>query len=109
LVLDARGELPVPRPHAPAGKYGWIVERGRNEVAEVDVQTGTAHVSARRAEILGGRVEEVAIGEEVAVAVGPVPAGRRLHGQTRIVGVRRPDGVLFDATARARLDLRFSL
>src|SRR5438046_5216851 len=49
-----------------------IVERRWQEVAEVDVQPSPAHIPARRRQVLGGRIEKVAVWIEVVVAVGPV-------------------------------------
>ena len=62
---------------------------GHEGVAEVGVAPGAAAVAARREVVLRRRIHQIAIRNEIAVAVGPAAVGRLLERHRRIV-----DGVL---------------
>ena len=68
LLLNARRELPVPRPVIPAAQRGRILHKHGNRAAEVRRQIRTALAVAQRCRDLC----EIAVGDVVVVCVGHV-------------------------------------
>ena len=59
--------------------------RGPEGDAEVGVVPDAAVVAARREIVLRGRIHQIAVRNEIAVAVGPAPRRRLLERHRRIV------------------------
>ena len=97
LLLQAERKLPVVRPHAPAIHDGSVVSGPRNGAAEVRIQVGTAFA-------IGGTVDQVAVGKEIVVAVGPHTIRRGGDRVRRIVRARDGNRLLLHAPAGAALD-----
>ena len=105
LLLHAGRELPVPRPHAPSVHDRRRIHRRGIGAAEVRRQPRTAFA-------VGHAAGQVAVRHEVATpgiahrveAVIPGAVGLRRQRRRRVVRQRVPDGILFDAAARARLE-----
>ena len=65
--------------------------RGHEGVAEVGIVPDAAVVAARREIVLRGRIHQIAVRDEIAVAVGPAPHRRLLERHRRIVdGIEAP-------------------
>src|SRR4029079_2030587 len=96
LVLHARRELPVVTTVAPA-EARVVVERGhRRWLAKVETGNRAAEIAARCAKVLLLQIEQIAIGIEVGVRVGPGP--RHSVGDAGwIAGVHDTQHVLADA------------
>ena len=94
LLLHRDAEIPVGRTDAPAVEDARIEVVGQDVLAEVRVRHDAAQIAAAGAEILRGRVQQIAVGHEVAVRVGPRPRhARRAEHRRRLRHSQRGIGV----------------
>ena len=70
-------EIPVVGPHAPALGNAGIVVGVERALAEVQIRPLPADVATARRQVLQRRVQQIAVGHEIPVAVGPRPRGGR--------------------------------
>ncbi len=110
FLLHRDTERPVGRPRAPALEDGRVDRVAEHALAEVRVRERAAHVSARRAQVLRVGIQEVAVGREVAVVVGPVSRDVRDDARRRVgdAVIRRGDRRL-EILADVALDRRLAV
>ena len=110
LVLHGDAELPVVGPDAPSVLHLGVDARGHEGVAEVGIVPDAAVVAAGREIVLRGRIHQVAVRNEIMVAVGPVPRRGLLERHRRIVdGVEVPVLRAFQVFADVHLHGRLAV
>ena len=104
-MLRRHADLPVGRPVVPAFEDRLVIREAVHVLPEVQVAPPAATVAAARPEILRFAVQQIAVGREVAVGVGPRPRHARRDAvarlQRRVVSVAVDRG--FEVPARVEL------
>ena len=85
LLLHGDAELPVVVPDAPSVLHVGIDARRPEWDAEVRVAPGAATVAAGREVVLRGRIHQIAVRNEIMVAIGPAAVRRLLERHRRVV------------------------
>src|SRR5205814_9726251 len=78
LLLDRHAETPVRGTDSPASEDGRVDVVAEYRSSEVQIAETCADIAAGGRQVLGQRIQEVAVGNEIPVRVGPRSRDRRL-------------------------------